>query len=260
MEVVRHSKFDISKLSYTKPTNQQNLYYGAMHYEDKLCYIQTSKLIVSEIKEINKQLHLVAHVEAGDFSFYDTLVTLDDHNLSATYKSSKEWFQKELPMDILEGMYRRISKPFKKGDVPLIELKIPVTKQCVQSKVYDHKNQPIDIKDIQKGSAIMCIMHIKGLKFLKKDYYCDNYITQIKVLEPSPIVGNDVCLIEDDMPHDMTYDYEIVDEEVVHQNKEKLELEGKYNILTQSIETMEGTLTEEKHSLAQLRKKIDNLT
>ena len=43
-------------------------------------------------------------------------IKLDDHNLSSTYQSSNDWFNKELPMDILEGMYRRITKPFKKDE------------------------------------------------------------------------------------------------------------------------------------------------
>ena len=35
-------------------------------------------------------------------------------------------------------------------------------------------------------------------KFLKKEYYCDTQISQIKMIEPPPYINNDICLIEDD--------------------------------------------------------------
>ena len=33
--------------------------------------------------------------------------------------------KKDLPMDILESMYRRITQPFTKGTIPEIKLKVP---------------------------------------------------------------------------------------------------------------------------------------
>ena len=136
-EVIRHNKLDVSNLNYSKPISHQNLYYGPINYSDKPCYIQTTKLVIEDIKEVNKQKYLVLKVDSKDFGFYDLLVKLDDHNLSTTYQNSKGWFDKELPMDILEKMYRRITKPFKKDDVPTVELKVPMIKQKVQSKLYD---------------------------------------------------------------------------------------------------------------------------
>ena len=124
-EIIRHTQFDVSKLHYSKPVNQQNVYYSTLHYSNKPCYIQTTKLVVEGIQEENKQKFLLVKMIPSDFTFYDSLVKLDDHNLSSTYTSSKEWFSKELPMDILEGMYRRITQPFKKGDIPEIVLKLP---------------------------------------------------------------------------------------------------------------------------------------
>ena len=103
-EVIRHNKLDISSLHYSKPVNQNNLYYGSIDYNNNPCYIQTAKLVVEDIKEVNKQKYIVLKVDPDDFSFYDLLVKLDDHNLSSTYKFSKDWFSKELPMDILEKM------------------------------------------------------------------------------------------------------------------------------------------------------------
>jgi hypothetical protein len=251
-EVIRHNHIDVCKLNYSKPENQQNIYFGSINYDNIPFIIQSSKVKFVEIKEVNKQKYIVVKMDPQDFTFYDSLVKLDDHNLSKTYTSSKEWFNKELPMDVLENMYRRMTQPFNKGDVPEISLKIPYLKNKFQCKIYDQYNNVINIDRLIKDSTIICIIHIKGLKFLKKDYYCDNYISQIKLCEPIPYSFPIKCLIEDDTEENNLYDYEILDEEVIQNNKVILELEEKYKEIEQKI-------NEEQHKLAELRKKIDNL-
>ena len=250
-EVIRHNQIDVSKVNYSKPENQQNVYYGSMNYNNSPFYIQTNKAQFVEIKEENKQKYIVLKGNSKDFSLYDCLMKLDDHNLSSTYSSSKDWFSKELPMDVLEGMYRRITQPFKKGDVPEIILKLPYHKQKNQSKIYDQSNNIIDINQLTKGSMIICIIHIKGLKFLKKDYYCDHYISQIKLCESIPFSIPGTCLIEDEGESN-EYDYEILDEEILLKNKEKVKLEEKYREL-------EGNIIDQQNTLREMRKKIDNL-
>jgi hypothetical protein len=250
-EVIRHNKVDVSKVNYSKPENQQKVYYGSMNYNNIPFYIQTNNTQFVEIKEENKQKYIVLKVDSKDFSLYDCLMKLDDHNLSSTYSSSKDWFSKDLPMDVLEGMYRRITQPFKKGDVPEIILKLPYHKQKIQSKIYDQSNNMIDINQLTKGSKIVCIIHIKGLKFLKKDYYCDHYISQIKLCESIPFSIPGKCLIEDDTETN-EYDYEILDEEILLKNKEKVKLEEKYREL-------EGNIIDQQNTLREMRKKIDTL-
>ena len=41
----------------------------------------------------------------------------------------------------------------------------------------------MEIDDIKEGIGMICIIHVKGLKFLKEEYYCDCFITQIKESE-----------------------------------------------------------------------------
>ena len=257
-EITRHSQLTIDSINYDKPVNQNNLYFGSMHYKNQPLLIQTPRMIFKEIKEDSstKQKFLVVSVDPDDFSFYDLLVKLDDHNLSKTYKLSKDWFNKELPMDVLETMYRRITKPFKKGEIPEIHIKIPFHKQKIQSKVYDQSNSIINYEQLKEGCTILCIMHVKGLKFLKKDYYCDNYITQIKLCQGPTYSISDKCLIADDEFDEIDesmYDYEILDEEIIKNNKEKKELE-------QLINQLENKINLDQVELSTLKGKIEKLT
>ena len=41
------------------------------------------------------------------------------------------------------------------------------------------------IDKIKKDIELELIIHIRGLKFLKQNYYCDLYISQIKIYLPS---------------------------------------------------------------------------
>ena len=245
MEIIKYNKIDLDKINYTEPTNQQNSYYGSIDYNNQVFAVQTSRLTIIDIKDKVIQVS----VDPNDFSFYDMIVKLDDHNLASTYKNSKEWFKKELPMDVLENMYRRLSKPFKKGEVPLIDLKLSVKPKC---QLYDISNKEIDIKNLVKGSSIIGILNIKGLKFLKRDYYCEIYISQIKLTKPIEKPISNKCLIEDDIENTDIYDYEIFDEEVINKTKEKSELIKKIN-------TIKNIIQNHNKDLSLLQEKLKNL-
>lgn len=243
-EIIKYNDIDLSKINYTGPTQNQNSYYGSIDYDNHSFAIQTSRLKIINIKD----KVIKVSVEPTDFSFYDTIIKLDDHNLASTYKHSKDWFKKELPMDVLENMYRRISKPFKKDEIPTLELKLSSKPNC---QVYDIQNNLIDLDKLEENSTILGIINIDGLKFLKRDYYCDIGLSQIKICKELIINKQSKCLIEDNIEEDI-YEYEILDEEVIYNNKQKEELKKKI------IDTQKNIDNEQK-SLLELQKKLRHL-
>ena len=254
-EVVRYDKLSLDSIQYEKPENQSNVYFGPMYYDLNPLLLQSSRLTVKEIKDDTKNKYLVLESDPNDFRFYDKLVKLDDHNLDKTYQHSQEWFNKELPMDILENMYKRITQPFKKDDTPSIEFKLPFHKQNLQTKIYNLNNELVDIDNLKQGSTVIVMLHIRGLKFLKQNYYCDIFLSQIKLVkEVVKTIKPTMCLIEDDevKVEESKYDYEIVDEEVIQKNKEISELETKILDYRNKIEN-------DKLELSKLEEKLVNL-
>ena len=239
-QVIPYKSIDLSKISYTKPSHQQNVYIGNISYNKDIFNLQSAKL---KVKEIKNDKSIIFEETNDNFSFYDSLLKLDDHTLASTYKSSKDWFNKELPMDVLEKMYRRITKPFKKGERPIVEFKLPPQKQKTCT-CYDEQNNEISFDLIKPGSVVVLLLRIKSLKFLRKDYYCDICISQIKLCQ---VLESSECLIEDE--DQSIYDYEILDEEVLIKNKEKIELNDK-------ITQLKNKMEEDKKQLAELMKKI----
>lgn len=253
-EVIRYDKLNIENIQYEKPENQNNVYFGPMYCDLNPLLIQSSRLKVKELNVDNKTI--ILETDSSDFRFYDILVKLDDNNLEQTYQKSEEWFNKELPMDILEGMYKRITKPFKKDDIPSIELKLPYHKLSLQTKIYGSDNQAIEVDKLKPGSTIIVMLHVRGLKFLKQNYYCDVFLSQIKLVKEYIPIKPAECLIEDDNVNELIeskYDYEIIDEEVVQKNKEINELENKISEYRKKIENDKTELSKLEEMLVNLK-------
>jgi vacuolar-type H+-ATPase subunit I/STV1 len=266
-EVTRYNKLQLDNIQYDKPENKGTVYFGSMLYDLNPLLLQSSRLKVKEIKEVEKQRYIVLETDDTDFSFYDKLVQLDDHILDATYQNSEEWFNKELPMDILEGMYKRITKPFKKDEKPSLEFKLPYHSDKLQTKVYGQTNELIDLDNLTVGSTVILMLQVKGLKFLKQNYYCDTYLSQIKLIKETVTVKPASCLIEDDevgvVQNEENYDYEILDEEIFKKNKEIEVLESSILKNKQLIEedenNLETIISEKKNIIEQKKEELSKL-
>ncbi len=255
MEVIRYDKLQLDNIQYEKPENQQNVYFGPMYYDLNPFLLQSSRLVVKGIRDDGKHKYLQLNTEANDFSFYDKLVELDDYNLDQTYQKSKEWFNKVLPGDILKNMYKRITQPFKKEEIPCLEFKLPFYKQNLQTKVYNQSNGLTDLSCIEPGSRIIAMFHIKGLKFLKQNYYCELTLSQIKLIKEAIPITESGCLIEDDplTSVDSKYDYEIMDEEILLRNNQIKELEMSICESRKKIENEQEILLKMEETLRNLK-------
>jgi hypothetical protein len=195
-----------------------------------------------------------------DFTFYDKMVQLDDHNLDRTYQQSEAWFNKELPMDVLEEMYKRITQPIKKGETPQLRFKLSSDDQVVLAKCYNQANELVDLDSLVPGTSIIMMVHIRGLKFLKQHYYCDMSISQIKLVKDPVSIVPAECLIVDEGTVDNgtaevpegKYDYEIVDEEAIVKNKAVEEL-------TQQIADYQQKIEKDTCELSRLETALVNL-
>jgi len=184
MSILRHTELDLKKINFKKPDKQGLIYYSAIDYQNSPFYLQTPKMICKkngfEISE-NKNNNLEMEPMNVDFSFYDTFVNLDELNVKKTFENNKDWFGKDIPLEVIDNMYKRSNKPVKKDSKPIFSFKVPISKGNVQCQIYDQKKTCVDLNQIKEGTEVVCILHLKGLKFLKQHYYCDIYISQIKV-------------------------------------------------------------------------------
>ena len=185
----------------------------------------------------------------NDFSFYDFFLNIEDKNIKETFKKNKEWFDKEIPLELIDDMYKRSIKPVKKDSKPKFSFKIPTLKGVPQCQIYDQNNICIDLSQLSEDYEVIFILHIKGLKFLKQHYYCDLYISQIKVTLPRIEKYNifNECMIEDnEVKEDDIY---ILDDEILNRMNEESEKKRKKEEKKKKIES----------EINELKKQLENL-
>lgn len=204
--IIKCDDVKINKVNYTKPEKNGQSYFSSISYGDGLnpFYIQTPKLIcktnISEMKG-KKVPYLDVEVPSGKMNIYDFLLTLDDNNIKTTVQKSEEWFGKHIPLQAIDDMYRRTTKPFKKNTSPQIRLRLPLIKNEIKCGVYNQSRIFVGTDEVKEGSEVVLILHVRGLKILKTTYYCDCYITQIKLFQEKESKFNiikDYSILDDD--------------------------------------------------------------
>ena len=262
MGILKHTDVDLKKINYMKPEKQGTIYYSSINYDkNQPLHIQTPKMICkSNGIEASKKTNPTLESETinNDFSFYDFMLNLDDRNVKETFKNNKEWFDKDIPLEVIDDMYKRTNKPIKKDSKPIFSFKLPIIKEKVQCLIYDQKKICLDVQKIIPNSEIVFVIHVRGLKFLKQHYYCDCYISQIKVFlsKDQKYSILDTYAIDDD--EEINIDNEIIDEEVL----KELKLEKKKKELKERKEKklkIQKQLDEKNMHFENFKKEIEGL-
>ena len=223
MSILKYDNIDISKINYSKPEKIGPSYFASMSYGDNLkpLLIQTGKLkCLNGIKEMKdkKNPYLEVEIPKGKFDMYDFFLSLDDQNIKTTVKNAEEWFKKDLPLEVIDDMYKRTTKPFKKDSNPSLKFRLPVIKNEIQCSIYNQQKVFVNLDEVKEDSEVILILHVKGLKILKQYFYCDCYISQIKLFqennESKYNIIKDYALIDEEDDNETNYD-DIFDEEIL---------------------------------------------
>ena len=209
----------MTDISYMNPEKIGPSYYSPIGYGDTNdpLYIQTPKIkclhSISDVKEKTNPF-LEVEIPNGKYDIYEFFMNMDDHNIKTTYKNRLEWFSKDLPLEAVDDMYKRTVQPFKKNSNPKLKFRLPVIKGKIMCNVYNQQKVFVDLDEIKEDSEVILILHIRGLKILKQYFYCDCYVSQIKLFQPENIkysILPEYCMVDDDEKD--IYD-DIFDEEI----------------------------------------------
>jgi len=203
METRRYDSIDLKSVSYSEPEKRGAFYYSDITYDNKPLMILCPKLLakVSGSDTLQKASPcLELEPDTNDFSFYDFLLKIDDRNIKETYDKGMDWFGKSIPLDMIDDMYKRTTKPLKRDQRPSFSFRVPMEKKSPQCKVYTQKRDLCSVSDIQAGSHVVTVLHVRGLKFLKQHYYCDCYVSQMQIctVAPTKYIIPDTCVFSDE--------------------------------------------------------------
>ena len=262
--VVKYDNIDFSKINYSKPEKIGNSYFGSISYDSSVhpLYIQSARVksLVngSDIKD-KKNPFLEFELMDGSLDFYDFILSIDDENIKRTTQNSELWFNKEIPHESIEDMYSRISKPCKKHENPRLKLKLPVIQNTVQCAIYNQNRIFIGMDEIKKGSELILIIHIRGLKVLKQSFICDCYVSQIKLFQennPSYTVIQEYSIIDDEKDdYDDIFSQEFKEElDETSKQKKTLREKKEESILEKEFKVRQQKLHQEKMEKERIEK------
>ena len=234
--IKRYDNIKLDDINYTKPEKQGQSYFGPLSYGNTLSplYVQTPKLKCltnfSDIKD-KKAPYIDVEIPMCRLDFYDFFLSLDDKNIKKTVNKSKEWFNKDLPLEAIDDMYKRITKTFRKNTSPILRFRIPSIKNEIKCGIYNQKRVFIETDEVKEGNEVILILHIRGLKVLKTYFYCDCYVSQIKVFQQAETLKYNIIdeySIESDESEEDIFDQEILDSfKSEEEQKQKEEQERK---------------------------------
>ena len=254
----------MTDISYMNPEKIGPSYYSPIGYGDANdpLYIQTPKIkclhSISDVKEKTNPF-LEVEIPNGKYDIYEFFMNMDDHNIKTTYKNRLEWFSKDLPLEAVDDMYKRTVQPFKKNSNPKLKFRLPVIKGKIMCNVYNQQKVFVDLDEIKEDSEVILILHIRGLKILKQYFYCDCYVSQIKLFQPENIkysILPEYCMVDDEKDaHDDIFDEEIYKASDEHKNK----MDEKKKEEEQKRKEEEERIEEEKRREEEKIKKIDQI-
>jgi len=216
--VLRHEDIDVNEINFSKPEKIGTSYFGSISYgtELKPLYVQTPRLKslinLCDLQD-KKNPHIDVEGPNGNYDIYDFFLNLDDSCIKTTYKKSQEWFGKGLPLESVDDMFKRTTKPFKKNQNPVMRFKLPVVKNKIQCGVYNQQRVFLDMNDIKENSEVILVLHLRGLKVLKQNFYFDCYVSQIKLFQDKDTkysIIPDYAVIDDKSDYDDIFDQEII--------------------------------------------------
>ena len=235
----KYEDINVKDMIYNSPEKIGSSYYASIGYGENCepLYIQTPKIkSVYNLENIKGKSnpHIEVEIPNGKYDIYDFFLNVDDQNMKTTFKNSKSWFSKELPLEAIDDMYKRTVQPFKKNQNPKLKFRLPVIKNKIVCNVYNQQRVYVNLEDIKEDSEIILILHIRGLKILKQYFYCDCYVSQIKVFQPENVKFNIIdnySIIDDDDKDDIYNDIfaeeirQSSEEYIKNKNMQKLEEE-----------------------------------
>ena len=228
--IKKFNEIEKELIHYNNPEKVGTSYTCSMGYDStcKPIYIQTPKFKFKMDYDNPSFIDLIIPHE--NIEFYDFLMTMDEFNIKNTYMNSKEWFNKELPFEAIDDMYKRTIKPNKKNVDPNIRIKIPSENGEMKCSIYNQDRIFMNVNDLKNLNnddlEIVLIIHLRGLKIYKTSFVFDIYVSQMKVFLNKHIKHNiisEYSIIDDNINDNI--DNDIFTEEILNVSGEEKEKE-----------------------------------
>jgi hypothetical protein len=210
--VYNFDDIDFDKIVYASPVKKKPAgFFSDISINNDNLYLEFNAIKTSDLVSLdnNKILELDINLNP-DLLFFNQF---DESFKNIAFNNKEQWFNTEIPKEVIDDFY-----------TPLIydnQFRASLLEDDLIN-VTNFKGDTIDYNSIENGEQISLVIHLTGLRFLKKQFYCNVEIKQVVKVNNYQLVDYDS--IEEDA--DISLDEEHFDQ-LDLENSEVIDLEVK---------------------------------
>ena len=120
---------------------------------------------------------------------------LEERCQKLIFERRDTWFQNSLEENDIESAFNSTIRVYKSGKFYLVRTNIKNNHNNTPSiKIYNEKEIPMTMEEINNETNIISILEIQGIKFTSRNFQIEIELKQIMVLDNEPLFDN--CLIK----------------------------------------------------------------
>ena len=189
--------FDFSKLSLAHPSGiQGGAYFTKIEYNKKPLYIQTCKSQTRQgFVKTGKKYYCDLMFDKNSEGLINWFENLEERCQKLIFERRDTWFQNSLEENDIESAFNSTIRVYKSGKYYLVRTNIKNNHNNTPSiKIYNEKETPMTMEEINNETNIISILEIQGIKFTSRNFQIEIELKQIMVLDNEPLFDN--CLIK----------------------------------------------------------------
>ena len=189
--------FDFTKLSLAHPSGiQGGAYFTKVEYNKKPLYIQTSKSQTRQgFVKTGKKYYCDLMFDKNSEGLINWFENLEERCQKLIFERRDTWFQNSLEENDIESAFNSTIRVYKSGKYYLVRTNIKNNHNNTPSiKIYNEKETPVTMEEINNETNIISILEIQGIKFTSRNFQIEIELKQIMVLDNEPLFDN--CLIK----------------------------------------------------------------
>jgi hypothetical protein len=189
--------FDFSKLSLAHPSGiQGGAYFTKIEYNKKPLYIQTCKSQTRQgFVKTGKKYYCDLMFDKNSESLINWFENLEERCQKLIFERRDTWFQNSLEENDIESAFNSTIRVYRSGKYYLVRTNIKNNHNNTPSiKIYNEKETPMTMEEINNETNIVSILEIQGIKFTSRNFQIEIELKQIMVLDNEPLFDN--CMIK----------------------------------------------------------------
>ena len=113
-----YKKLDFDNITYSKPVERNNFkFIDILNCNEEALLFKTPPLrVYNIIEKTNNDIYIDLIINDDNKDLFEFIANIDDHNMLSIYKNCKNWFNKVIPLDVLDDFHKPVLKIKKSGN------------------------------------------------------------------------------------------------------------------------------------------------